>query len=134
MTTFDPKRKRMIGFWKVYILLEVRKLHQAIAIMTTYKIDVLRMSKVRWNEFADIKTPSHMLFIYSGKPNAKDEHWEGVSLLLSKRMAACFLEWKLVTERIITSHFQGHAHNVTIIQYYAPTERAEIETKQSFYA
>jgi exonuclease III len=49
-------------------------------------------------------------------------------------MAACFLEWKPITESIITARFQGHAHNITIIQCYAPTEAAEIETKQSFYA
>jgi hypothetical protein len=112
----------------------VGKLNQAIAIMTRYKIDTLGMSEVRWNEFGEIKTTSNMLFLYSGRPNAEDEHREGVGLLLSKRMAACFLEWKPVTERIITARFQGHACNVTIIQCCAPTEAAVIETKQSFYA
>jgi exonuclease III len=49
-------------------------------------------------------------------------------------MTACLLEWKPVTERMITACFQGHALNVTIIQCYAPTKAAETETKQSFYA
>jgi exonuclease III len=43
-------------------------------------------------------------------------------------------DWKPATERIITARFQGYAHNVTIIQCYAPTEAAEIHIKQSFYA
>jgi hypothetical protein len=81
-----------------------------------------------------MKTPSNMLFLYSGRPNAEDEHRERVGLLLSKRMAVCLLDWKPVTERIITTRFQGHARNVTIIQCYAPTEAAETEIKQSFYA
>jgi exonuclease III len=62
------------------------------------------------------------------------EHQEGVGLLLSKRMAARLLEWEPVTERIITARFQGHARNINIVQCYAPTERAEIEIKQSFCA
>jgi hypothetical protein len=92
------------------------------------------MSKIRWNEFGEIKTPSDLLFLYSGRPNAEDEPREGYGLLLTKRMAACLLEWKPVTERIITECFQGHVHHITIIQCYAPTEAAETEIKQSFYA
>jgi hypothetical protein len=68
------------------------KLHQAIAIMTSCKIDLLGMSKVRWNELREIKTPGNMLFLYSGRPNAEDEHREGAGLLLRKRMAPCLLE------------------------------------------
>jgi exonuclease III len=37
-------------------------------------------------------------------------------------------------ERIITARLQGYARNITIIQFYAPTEATEIEIKQSFYA
>jgi hypothetical protein len=88
------------------------------------------MSEVRWNEFGEMKTPSSVLFLYSGRPNAENEHRKGVGLLLSKRM----LDWKPVIERIIIAHFQGHACNITVIQYYAPTEAAEIEIKQSFCA
>jgi hypothetical protein len=47
MTTLGPKRKMMIGFWNVRTLLEVGKLHQAIAIMTSYKIDILEKIEVR---------------------------------------------------------------------------------------
>jgi exonuclease III len=53
---------------------------------------------------------------------------------MSKRMAACLLDWKPVTERIITVRFQGHTRKVSIILCYAPTEAAEIHIKQSFYA
>jgi hypothetical protein len=66
----------MIGFWYVYTSLEVGKLHQAIAIMTSHKINILGTSKVRWNEFREIKTPSNMLFLYSARPNVEDEHQE----------------------------------------------------------
>jgi len=38
MTTLGPKRKT-IGFWNVRTLLEVGKLHQATAMMTSYKIE-----------------------------------------------------------------------------------------------
>jgi hypothetical protein len=79
---FWPKEEND-GFWNVHTLLEVGKLPHAIAITTSYKIDILGMSGIRWNEFREIKTPSNMLFLYSGRPNAEDEHWEGAGLLLS---------------------------------------------------
>jgi hypothetical protein len=47
MKTFGPKRKMMIGFWNVRTLLEAGKLRQAIAIMTSYKIDIVGLSEVR---------------------------------------------------------------------------------------
>jgi hypothetical protein len=60
--------------------------------MTSYKLDIVGMREDRWNKFGEIKTPSNMLFLYSGRPNAEDEHGDGVGLLLSKRMAAYLVE------------------------------------------
>jgi hypothetical protein len=86
MTTFGPKTKMMIGFWNVRTLLEAEELHQNLAIMTGYTIDILRMSENRCNELREMETPSNMLFLYSGRPNAEDEHREGVSFLISKHV------------------------------------------------
>lgn len=44
------------------------------------------------------------------------------------------LQWEPNSERIITACFKGPVRNLTVIQCYAPTEVAEQDAKQSFYA
>jgi exonuclease III len=43
------------------------------------------------------------------------------------------LDWKPISERIITAGFQGNIRNVSIVQWYSPTEQAEMEEKKRFY-
>lgn len=133
-TTFGLKKKIRVGFWNVRTLYEVGKLHQAINEMETYKLDVLGMSEVRWNEFGEVKTPSAMTFLFSGRPNANDVRREGVGIILNQKMKKSLSEWFPVLERIIVATFRGKIRNVSIIQCYAPTEQAEESKKDCFYS
>jgi exonuclease III len=39
-----------------------------------------------------------------------------------------------MSERILTACFKGNVRNVTVIQYYAPTEGTQIGKRQAFYS
>lgn len=89
------------------------------------------MSEVRWNEFEELKTPSGITFLFSGRPNANDVHREGVGIILNQKMKKSLIVWFPVLERIIVATVKGKIRNVSIIQCYAPTKRAE-ESKKDF--
>jgi hypothetical protein len=40
------------------------------------------------------------------------------------------MEWKPVSERILTAGFKTHIRNMTLIQCYAPTEATEKNKKK----
>jgi hypothetical protein len=83
--------------------------------MKQYKLDILGLHEVRWNQLRELKTPSAMSFLYSGRLEEGGEHREGVMILLSAEAMECLLEWKPVSERM-TARFQGRVHNASIIQ------------------
>lgn len=90
--------------------------------MEAYKLDILGMSEVKWNVFGELKTPSAMTLLFSGRPNANDVHRGGVGIILNQKMKKSLIEWFPVSERIIMATFKGKIRNVSIIQCYAPTE------------
>lgn len=59
---------------EVRTLYQLRKSHQLTAEVKSYKLDILRASEVRWNQFGKLETPSGMTFLYSGRPKDEDEH------------------------------------------------------------
>ena len=71
--------------------------------MGEYKLAVLGVCEVRWNGSGRTKTTNGNVFVYSGMPNADDDHIRGVGILINKNIRGALLEWNLVSERIITA-------------------------------
>jgi hypothetical protein len=67
-------------------------------------------------------------------PNADDDHIRGAGILINKEVRGALLEWNPVSERIITSRILTKLRKVSIVQYYAPTENAELVEKETFYS
>jgi exonuclease III len=44
------------------------------------------------------------------------------------------LDWQPVSSLIIKTRFKSKARNISIIHVYAPTEDAELDTKEAFYS
>lgn len=133
-TTFGLKRDMNIGFWNVRTLYQTGKLKQLATEAERYRVDILGVSEVRWNEFGEMRTLSGQTFLYSGKPNEDDPHQEGVGLLLSRRVVSGLLDWRPISSRIIIARFKGKIRNVSVVQCYAPTEEAEADKKAKFYS
>jgi hypothetical protein len=66
------------------------------------------------------------LFLFSGRPRG-GRHEYGVRLLLSKLTRNSLVEWSPISERILTSRFTTRLTELTITQFYAPTETASRE-------
>lgn len=121
MTTYGMKRKTRIGFWNVRTLRESSKSKQVAKVMGEYKLDILGLSEVRWPDFGEIQTLNKCTFLYSGQMGEDAEHREGVGLLLNETAKRNLLDWKPISERLMTARFKTRVRNVTVIQGYAPT-------------
>ena len=123
-----------MGTWNVRTLYEIGRCAQAAKEMRQHKLSVLGMSETRWNTFGETKLETGETLLYSGKENESDPHEAGVALLLSKEANRSLLEWEPVSDRIIRARFESRFQKVTVIMCYAPTNAAEEEEKQQFYA
>jgi hypothetical protein len=90
------------------------------------------VSEVRWNGAGSI-TINCNLFIYSGMPGENEPHIRGVGILINKNIKDTLLEWKPVSERIITAQINTKFRKMTVVQCHAPTENANLEEKEAFY-
>jgi hypothetical protein len=65
--------------------------------------------------------------IWSGK---EKEHESGVALMMSKHTAKCLIEWRGVSDRIVTARFDSKYVKTTVILCYAPTNSAADDVKE----
>jgi hypothetical protein len=70
--------------------------------MENFKLALLGVSEVRWNGAGSITTTNGNLFIYSAMPGKNEPHIRGVGILIYRNIKDSFLEWKPVSELIIT--------------------------------
>ncbi|XP_072400659.1 uncharacterized protein [Diabrotica undecimpunctata] len=73
----------------------------------------------------------HMVY-YAG--NDKPHHWNGVALILSKKVAGAVISVIPLSDRVILMKLQGRPVNTNIIQIYAPTSEKPEEDIEEFYA
>jgi hypothetical protein len=123
MTTFVMKRLTKIGFWNARTLYENGKLKQIEAEERKYDFDNPGVSTVRWNEFGEVRTLAGRTFLYSGRPNEEDPHLEGVGMLLNKRAKCSLIDWKPVSERLMSARFKAKARNVTTVHMHPRNKR-----------
>ena len=58
---------------------------------------------------------------------------EMVAIMVNKRVQNAVLGCNLKNDRMISVHFQGKPFNITVIQVYAPTSKAEEAEVEQFY-
>ena len=68
--------------------------------------------------------------LYSGRDD--NMHFEGVAIILKKGLEKSLIEWKPVNSRTIKVRLRGRHNNMSIIQFYAPTNDGDEEEKNLF--
>ena len=63
-----------LGTWNVRTLLEPGRCAQVAKEMTTYKLQILGLSEVRWNTFGETRLQSGETLLFSGKEKEEDSH------------------------------------------------------------
>ena len=67
---------------------------------------------------------------YCGKESLRRN---GVAIMVNKKVRNAVLGCNLKNNRMISVHFQGKPFNITVIQVYAPTSKAEEAEVEQFY-
>ena len=119
-----------IGTWNVKSLYMVGQTKTLVAEMDRYNIDIIAVQETRWLGRGECDLGKHTI-LYSGR--ADQRHEEGVGICMTKKIRESLMEYKPISERIMSIRLRGKWFNVTVICVYAPTEEKEERIKDEFY-
>ena len=89
--------------------------------MARLNIDILGISELKWKGMGKFNSDDHYIY-YCGQESLRRN---GVALIVNKRLWNAVLGCNLKNDRMISVYFQGKPLNITVIQVYAPTTKAE---------
>ncbi|XP_049734946.1 Y-box-binding protein 1 isoform X1 [Loxodonta africana] len=123
-----PGNPLVIGTWDVQGM-NGRKLEVVKNEMEHTNIDILGVSEVEWAGAGRFESGNHVVY-YSGYDTLKRN---GVAFVIKKSISRSVLNYKAVSDRLISIRLQGRPVNTTVIQIYAPTTDAKDEEIEDFY-
>ena len=129
-TFAHPKKLIRIGCWNVRTMNDLGKPEQVYREMRNYNLDILGIIDCRWTGFGRTSSTTKEQIIYSGKEGV---HKNGVAIILSEKAAKSLIQWKPISDRIITARFYSKHIKTTIIQVYAPQNGLDDNEKDEFY-
>ena len=97
--------------------------------MARVNVDILGISKLRWTGTGEFNSDDHYIY-YCGQESLRRN---GVAIMVNKRVRNAVLGCNLKNDRMISVRFQGKPNNITVIQVYAPTSKAEEAEVERFY-
>ena len=95
--------------------------------MARVNIDVLEISKRKWTGMGEFIQMTSISTTVGRKP------LEEIAIMVKGRVWNAVLGCNLKNNRVISLHFQGKQFNITVIQAYAPTSKAEEAEVEQFY-
>ena len=84
-------------------------------------MDILGISELKWTAMGEFNSDDHYIY-YCGQESLRRN---GITLIVNKRVQKAVLGCNLKNERMIFVHFQGKLFNITVIQVYVQTTKAE---------
>lgn len=127
-----PKQRTQIGTWNVRTMYQAGKVHQVSKEMRRLNLAILGISEARWLGSDKSQLLTGETLLYSGPTGDSSSHEKGVALMLSKQAAKSHMEWEPISKRIIMASFESKFQVSTILQTYAPTNKADEEEKEDF--
>ena len=91
--------------------------------------DILGISELRWTGMGEFNSDDHYIYYYGQESLRRN----GVAIMVSKRVRNAVLGCNLKNDRMISVRFQGKPFNITVIQVYALTSKAEEAEVEWFY-
>ena len=89
--------------------------------MTRVNINILRISELRWTGMGEFNSDEH--YIYYCRQESLRRN--GVAIIVNKRVQKAVLGCNIKNDGMTSVRFQGKSFNITVIQVYALTSKAE---------
>ena len=93
------------------------------------KIDILGIRKLKWTGMGEFNSDDHYVY-YCGQESLRRN---GVSIIVNKTVQIAVLGCNLKNDRMISVCFQGKPFNITVIQVYALSSKAEEPEVEWYY-
>lgn len=120
-----------VGFWNVRTMFQTGKVKEIANEFKKYELSILGINDCRWSGSGKMRLVTGKTVLYSGKDS---EHVSGVALLLDELVSKkCLIEWKPVSDRILSARFDSKFAKSTVVLCYTPTNNAEETEKEKFY-
>ena len=97
--------------------------------MVRVNIDILGINELKWTGMGVFNSDDHYIY-YCGQESLRRNR---VAITDNKRVQNAVLGCNLKNNRMISVRFQGKPFNITVIQVYAPTSKAEEAEIEHFY-
>ena len=120
----SPKYGTRIGTWNICTMSQTGKVHQIAREMKPLGLSILGVSQTRWTGAGKVRIVTGEMVLYSGLTGNNAKHMKGITLILSKETDKSLKEWEQISEHIITARFESNCWNTTVIQVYAPNNKA----------
>ena len=89
--------------------------------MARVNIDILGISELKWTGMGEFNSDDHYIY-YCGQESLRRN---GVAIVVNKRVRNAVLGCNLKNDRMVSVHFQGKPFDITVIQVYFLTNKAE---------
>ena len=89
--------------------------------MARVNIDISGISELKWTGVGEFNSDDHYIY-YCGQESLRRN---GVAIIVNQRVRNAVLGCNLKNDRMISVRFQGKPFNITVIQVYALTSKAE---------
>ena len=125
------KEHYCIGTWNVRSM-NPGKLEVVKQEMARVNVNILGISELKWTGMGEFNSDDHYIY-YCGQDSLRRN---GVAIMVNKRVRNAVLGCNLKNERMISVYLQGKPFNITVIQVYAPTSKAEeteVDTSMKTY-
>ena len=97
--------------------------------MARVNINILGISELKWTVTGEFNSGDHYIYYCGQESLTRNE----VAIMVNKRVWNAVLGCNLKNDRMIFVHFQGKPFNITIIQVYALSNKAEEAEVEWFY-
>ena len=96
--------------------------------MVKYRIDIAGFTEERIPG-SDLNAVGNSTLLHSGGTT----RYQGVAQLLNQPMGKALMSWTPISSRLLTARLRHKRGALFIVVAYAPTEQADMQTKDAFY-
>ena len=122
------KEQYCMGTWNVRTMNQ-GKLEVVRQEMARLNINFLGIRELKWTGMGEFNSDDHSIY-YCGQKSLRRN---GVAIMVNKRVRNAVLGCNLKNDIKISVRLQGKPFNITVIQVYAPTSKAEEAEVEQFY-
>ena len=122
------KEQYCLGTWNIRSMNQ-GKLEVVKQEMARMNIDILGISELKWTRMGEFNSDDHYIYYCRQESLRRNE----VAIMVNKRVQNSVLGCSLKNDRMISVRLQGKPFNITVIQVYAPTSKAEETEVERFY-